>query len=424
MARSGGTRPFAGFEWLIAFRYLRARRKERAISAITGFSLAGIVLGVGTLIVVMSVMNGFRDELVSRILGANGHVLVLPARAPDLTDYAALAARAAATPGVVRAAPIVEGQVMASSGRGSAGVLVRGESIENARTLEALVHPESSVGDLADFGPGGVAIGAGVADALGVGVGDMVKLISPKGLRTVLGPAPATVRSFRVAYIFRIGMSEYDKILVYMPLDEAQKFFLKAGAADMIEVMVDRPAEIEKAAERLSRALGPDVRLWTWKDQNGGYLKALQTERVVMFLILSLIILVAALNIISGLIMLVKDKGPDIGVLRTIGLTRGAVMRVFFICGAAIGVVGALLGVVLGVLFTLNIRSIQVAVEWALGVSVWDSSVRYLTEIPAQLHADDVVSVLALALGLSFIATLYPAWRAARLDPVEALRHE
>ena len=418
-----GTRPFAGFEWLIALRYLRARRRERAISAITGFSLVGIMLGVATLIVVMSVMNGFRDELVTRILGVNGHVLLLPV-GRTLDEPEALAAQARGVPGVVRAAPLIEGRVMASSGPGATGVLVRGLSEADAMTLEALVAPEESVGRLADFGGERIALGAGVAEELGVTIGDSVKLISPRGLRTVLGAAPATVRNFEVAYIFRMGMSEYDKVLVYMPLEAAQKFFLKPGGADMVEVMVERPDEIEAAVNRLAAALDRPVRYWTWKDQNSGYLGALRTERVVMFVILSLIILVAALNIISGLIMLVKDKGRDIGILRTIGLTRGAVMRVFFICGAAIGVVGSAAGVALGIVFALNIRKVQAAVEWVLGVSVWDPTVRYLTEIPAILRWSDVGLVLALALGLSFLATLYPAWRAARMDPVEALRHE
>ena len=420
------TRPFAGFEWLIAGRYLRSRRKERAVSAITGFSLVGIMLGVATLIVVMSVMNGFRDELVTRILGTNGHVLILPG-AGQLEDYDDLAATAAATPGVIRAAPIIEGRVMASTRFGNTGVLVRGVSPENAATLDALKNPEASDGDLANFGAGegrGIAIGMGVARDLGLVIGDKVKLISPRGLRTVLGPAPATIKTFEVAYIFQIGMTEYDKILVYMPLAEAQKFFLKPDRVDQIEVMIERPDQVEAAADDLAAALDQPLRYWTWKDQNGGYLKALRTERVVMFLILSLIILVAALNIISGLIMLVKDKGGDIGILRTIGLTRGAVMRVFFICGATIGVVGTVLGVGLGVAFSLNIKRIQAVVEWVVGGEVWDPNVRFLTEIPAILHWSDVATTTGIALVLSLVATLYPAWRAARMNPVEALRYE
>ncbi len=417
------TPAFAGFEWMIAGRYLRARRKERAISAITGFSLVGIMLGVATLIIVMSVMNGFRDELVNRILGTNGHILILPAAA-SLDDYEALAARAATAPGVIRAAPIIEGRVLASSRAGNTGVLVRGVRPTDAATLGALANPESFQGALADFGPGGIAIGSGIADELNLKVGDSIKLISPKGIRTVLGPAPATIRSFPIAYIFKIGMSEYDKLLVYMPLDEAQKFFLKQGRIDMIEVMAERPGEIERIVPGLRDALDTQVRIWTWKDQNGSYLKALRTERVVMFLILSLIILVAALNIISGLIMLVKDKGRDIGILRTLGLTRGAIMRVFFICGSSIGVIGTILGVGLGVLFTLNIKTIQGLVEVIVGGSVWDPSVRFLTEIPAHLDWADVGMTVAISLTLAFLATLYPAWRAARMNPVEALRYE
>ena len=419
------TRPFAGFEWLIAGRYLRARRKERAISAITGFSLVGIMLGVATLIVVMSVMNGFRFELVNRILGVNGHILVLPGGA-NIENYDALAKEIAAEPDVLRAAPIIEGRVMASSRRGNTGVLVRGVSPENAKTLEALANPEEHEGSLNDFGvDGGVAIGSGVADELGLVVGDKVKLISPRGLRTVLGPAPATIRSFRIAYIFKVGMTEYDKILMYMPLDEAQKFFLKPDRVDQIEVMVENPDDVDETVGRLVNSLTQPLRLWTWKDQNGGYLKALRTERVVMFVILSLIILVAALNIITGLIMLVKDKGRDIGILRTIGLTRGAVMRIFFICGSSIGVVGTILGVILGTLFATYIHKIQAAVEWVLGIDeIWDANTRYLSELPSILHTSDVVLTTCIALALSFLATLYPAWRAARMNPVEALRYE
>ena len=417
------TRAFAGFEWLIAGRYLRARRKERAISAITGFSLVGIMLGVATLIIVMSVMNGFRYELVNRILGVNGHVLMLPG-AVGLDDYDDIAERLAAVPGVQRAAPIIEGRVMASSRSANSGVLVRGVSLENAKTLQALANPEHAVGQLENLAEGGVAIGSGLAADLGVGLGDYVKLISPKGVSTIMGRAPATIQSFRIDYIFRIGMSEYDKLLVYMPLADAQKFFLKGGSVDQIEIMVDDPDRVEFQIEELREAAGRPVRFWTWKDQNGGFLKALRTERVVMFLILSLIILVAALNIISGLIMLVKDKGRDIGILRTLGLTKGSIMRIFFICGSSIGVVGTIMGVVLGVLFVTNIKAIQGVVEFVLGGAVWDPNIRYLTEIPAQLHWSDVGMTTGIALTLAFIATLYPAWRAARMNPVEALRYE
>lgn len=417
------TRAFAGFEWLIAGRYLRARRKERAISAITGFSLVGIMLGVATLIIVMSVMNGFRDELVNRILGVNGHVLMLPG-ASGLDDYDDLAKRLAAVPGVQRAAPITEGRVMASSPTSNSFVLVRGVSIENAKTLKVLTDPEYAIGELDNLRAGGVAIGSGLAADLNLSLGDYIKLISPKGVSTILGRAPATIESFRIDYIFRIGMSEYDKLFVYMPLPDAQKFFLKGGTVDQIEIMVDRPDDVDLHLAALHEVAGRPVRLWTWKDQNGGFLKALRTERVVMFLILSLIILVAALNIISGLIMLVKDKGRDIGILRTLGLTKGSIMRIFFICGSSIGVVGTIMGVVLGVLFVLNIKAIQGVVEYVLGGAVWDPNIRYLTEIPAQLHWSDVGLTTLIALSLAFIATLYPAWRAARMNPVEALRYE
>jgi lipoprotein-releasing system permease protein len=415
------TRPFAGFEWLIAGRYLRARRRERAISAITGFSLVGIMLGVATLIIVMSVMNGFRAELVGRLLGTNAHVMVLN-RGDALADLPAVTARIAALPGVTRAAPMVEGQVMASGPRGNSGVMIRGYAPADLRSLPVLAAPEAGLGSIADVTTG-IAIGWGLADALGVSVGDSLTLISPQGLSTPFGRT-VKARSFPVQHVFRIGMHEYDKVFVYMGLEAAQLFLERGSVVDGVEVMLERPDDLRPALTAIREAVGRPVATWDWQQANGSFLEALRIERNTMFIILTLIILVAALNIISGLIMLVKDKGRDIGILRTMGLTRGAILRIFFICGASIGVAGTVLGVILGVLFTRNIDTIQAWVEAITGGSVWDPAIRVLSRVPAQMHAADVIATVAMGLGLSFLATLYPAWRAARLDPVEALRHE
>ncbi|MEM8624637.1 MAG: ABC transporter permease [Pseudomonadota bacterium] len=327
-------RPFGRLEWMIAGRYLRSRRREGFISVIAGFSLVGIMLGVATLIIVMSVMNGFRTELVDRILGAQAHISVLPFDQGRLEDYDALDADLAGLDGVTRTAPVIERQVLATSRTNNTGVLVRGMRAEDLLELDGVAAPEEASGSLADYGPG-LAIGAGIATKLGLRVGDRITLISPRGMTTPFGTKPRT-KAYPVAYIFRIGMHQYDSAYVFMPLEEAQAYFNNPNRVDGIEVMVDDPLAID-AGQPFNDAVSRSIEsaaagrgyLWNWKAANGSFLQALDVERNVMFLILALIILVAALNIISGLIMLVKDKGRDLGLLRTMGLTRGAVLRVF-----------------------------------------------------------------------------------------------
>ncbi len=416
------TRPFAAFEWLIAKRYLRARRKEGFISVIAGFSFVGIMLGVATLIIVMAVMNGFRSELFQKILGINGHVLAHKIEVP-FEDYEETAKRIAAVPGVVRVLPLIEGQAMISSNVNTLGAIVRGVTEKGARSLHLLAD-NVRFGTLDNFDDsGGIALGMRLANSLRVNVGDSVTLVSPKGASTPFGTAPR-IKRYRVVAVFELGMSEYDKTMVFMPLEEAQRYFSRGAEVDVLEIMVENPDKVQNYLEALTIAGGDSIHLTDWRKRNETFFTVLEVERNVMFIILSLIVLVAALNIISGLMMLVKDKGRDIAILRTMGATKGAVMRVFLITGASIGVVGTIAGLILGIIFCWNIEGIRQVMQRITGTKLMDPAVYYLTRLPAEIDPRETAFIVLMALLLSVLATIYPSWRASRLDPVEALRYE
>lgn len=416
------TKPFSSFEWMIAGRYLRARRKEGFISVIAGFSFLGIMLGVATLIIVMAVMNGFRHDLFSKIMGLNGHVIVQKL-GDRFDDYEAMAEKIKQVPGVQVAMPVIEGQVMVSSSSQALGGLVRGVRESDLKSLK-LVSGNVRAGTLDGFDKQtGISMGVRLANQLHVGLGDSVTLVSPRGAATPFGTAPRS-KAYQITSIFELGMSEYDRMMIFMPLNEAQKYFSKNGEVDVVEVIVNDPENVDNFRTEILKAGGPSIAVADWRQRNETFFNVLSVERNVMFIILSLIVLVAALNIISGLMMLVKDKGRDIAILRTMGATKGAVMRVFLITGASIGIVGTLAGLVLGVVFCWNIDSIKNFASWVTGATVFDPSVYYLTKLPADIDPHETGGIVIMALVLSVIATLYPSWRASRLDPVEALRYE
>jgi lipoprotein-releasing system permease protein len=413
---------FGPAERWVARRYLRPTREHGFVSVITVFALTGIALGVGTLIVVLAVMNGFRAELLDRILGLNGHLTVQSAPA-GIADYETLVDRLARIDDVREVTPFVEGQAMASAGGAASGVLVRGLREQDLQGRNILAG-NLLRGSLEGFaGTRRIAVGSQLARRLGLRLGDDLTLISPDGPATALGTLPRVV-SFEVAAIFEIGMYEYDNGVVFTALDAAQAYFNLDDRVNTIDAFLADPERLQDAQVAFQQAAGPGLWVTSWRQANAQFFNALEVERNVMFLILTLIILVAAFNIITGLTMLVRSKGRDIAILRTMGATRGAIMRIFFLAGMTIGTLGTAIGFALGLAFALNIDTIRRGLERFTGAELWSAEIRFLSQLPAKVETGDVVSVVAMALVLAFFATLVPSWRAAQLDPVEALRRE
>lgn len=413
---------FSKFERMTAWRYIRAKRKEGFISVITGFAFTGIALGVATLIIVMSVMNGFKAELLNRILGINGHISIVASPGFPFNNYKNAVENIEAIPGIKMAVPLIEKQLLVSSGKSAEGAMVRG--IQKEDILKKKITRDGFANMDIDFFEGDVVvIGDKLANKLGVFVDDEITLISPNGKITAFGSVPR-IKSYRVVGTFSLGMFAYDSGYIFMPLEAAQKYFSLEDSASLIDVTLEDEEQLAKIRSLLERSVSLDAYVYDWKQTNATFFNAIDVERNVMFLILMLIILVAAFNIITGLIMLVKDKGRDIAVLRTMGATKGMIMRIFFIDGAFIGVVGTTIGVILGVLFCENIETIRQFLQKISGRELFSSEIYFLSQLPAKIDVTEIVTVVILTLALSFLATLYPAYRAAKFDPAEALRYE
>jgi lipoprotein-releasing system permease protein len=430
-ARPSRTAPFSYFEWMVARRYLGATRTGKGVSLISLIAFFGIMLAVAALIIVMSVMQGFRAKLLGQLLGVNGHIFVQSSE--PIEDFAGLVDRLAAIPGVVSATPLIQSPVYASA-RAETGFVIRGVLPEEIRrtTYVAGVDPETGrshvvAGTFETFGAGErggdeIALGNRLAYSLGVGVGDPVTLISGRGADTPFGPT-LRKKTYRVGAIFEVGNSEYDGFIGFMPLEQAQLFFNFGAGVEQIELKVADPERVKEVARRVFDA-APGFEIRDWQQQNQSYFNALRTERSVMRLILLILVVIAALNIITGLIMLVKDKTSDIAVLRTMGATQGSILRIFFISGSLIGVLGTLCGVVLGALFVVNIDAIEHFLSWVFNTDLFPEDIYYFKGVPAELQANEVALIVGWSLLVSFVVTIFPARSAARLDPVDALRYE
>ena len=415
------TRPFAKFEWIIAWRYIRAKRAEGGVSTMTWISLIGVTLAVFALIATLAVRSGFRAEFVDTIVGADAHVTIVRPR-EVIEDYAEMADRILEVPGVASVAPLVRGQAMAGAFGQIALADIYGINLDDLRGSQAIVESERTIGDLEDL-PNGIALGSALAGNLGIGLGDRIEITTRSGAATPMGQSTRR-NAYEVVFIFSTGRYQIDEVRAYLPFEEAQSIFNRDGVADELDVRLHDINQSEALKQPIANAAGPNVWAYSWQDRVGRFLRALTIEDNVMFIILSILVLVASMNIISGLIMLVKNKGRDVGILRTMGLTEGSILRIFFICGAGIGTVGTALGVVLGCLFAIYIDQIFSLVNYVSGGGVWDPSIRGLYNVPAQLHLSDVLKSVSLSLGLSWIITIFPARRAARMNPVEALRYE
>ena len=418
---------FSKLELLIAWRYLIAKRREGGVSTIAWYSFLGVALGVATLIVVQAVMVGFKEEFTDRIIGANPHLVIQKSLFTDENKINneikdTLINKITKIQNIVHAYPVISGQVMGAFEGKYSGLQVVGIYKEDLKKIDLIANPEKKIGDIDNF-YGGISIGKGVANSLGIGIDQNLRLISPDGLKTLFGTTPR-IGDFPVKYVFKVGRYDIDRYRIYMPLFDAQMFFNKENQIDKINVLVKDPNKVNEIQENLANSLGNDYDIWTWKDYSGAFLNALDVERRVMFIILSLVILIAALNIISGLVMLVKNKRKDIGILRTMGLSQNSIVRVFIICGSLIGILGTISGLILGTTFSYFLPDLQIFIEETLNRELWNPELRFLTEVPVRLRLLDLFYICFISLALSVTVTIFPAINAARLDPVEALRHE